>query len=313
MYKFRSYNQTKELFMRKKVMLTVLAGALVASAALAGGSLSLTKVDLPNLAKGGNGNYTLQGGDTFATATAINSVGTWTGTTVGYTDDYDEVCPYSGSTSPDVVYAVTLPAGNYDFDICGSTYDTKFYMYASDQATVVFCNDDFCSNAAGDPYRSAVADVAVDGSTYYLVIDGYGGAEGDYELNIVEHTAPPCEVECPPYGVDEGEGPCYDGYNDTYNGGCNSLPPVFGAIDCGTTVCGLTGVYQHYSGDDTLLYRDTDWYMFTLTDPATDVTWTVVGEVPMLAFLFPDRCHPNEIGHGLMAKVIFNASEGKTS
>ena len=34
---------------------------------------------------------------------------------------------------------------------------------------------------------------------------------------------------------------------------------------------------------------------------------------PMLAFLFPDRCHPNEIGHGLMAEVIFNASEGKTS
>ena len=28
---------------------------------------------------------------------------------------------------------------------------------------------------------------------------------------------------------------------------------------------------------------------------------------PMLAFLFPDRCHPNEIGHGLMAEIIFQA------
>ncbi len=27
----------------------------------------------------------------------------------------------------------------------------------------------------------------------------------------------------------------------------------------------------------------------------------------MLAFLFPDRCHPNEIGHGLMAEIIFEA------
>ena len=26
---------------------------------------------------------------------------------------------------------------------------------------------------------------------------------------------------------------------------------------------------------------------------------------PMLAFLFPDRCHPNEIGHSLMAEVLF--------
>ena len=30
------------------------------------------------------------------------------GTTVGYTDDYDEECPYTGSTSPDVVYSFTL-------------------------------------------------------------------------------------------------------------------------------------------------------------------------------------------------------------
>ncbi len=31
---------------------------------------------------------------------------------------------------------------------------------------------------------------------------------------------------------------------------------------------------------------------------------------PMLAFLFPDRCHPNEIGHSLMAEVLFNATGG---
>ena len=28
---------------------------------------------------------------------------------------------------------------------------------------------------------------------------------------------------------------------------------------------------------------------------------------PKLAFLFPDRCHPNEIGHSLMAEVLFEA------
>ncbi len=32
---------------------------------------------------------------------------------------------------------------------------------------------------------------------------------------------------------------------------------------------------------------------------------------PMLAFLFPDRCHPNEIGHNLMAEVLFNTIKGE--
>lgn len=34
---------------------------------------------------------------------------------------------------------------------------------------------------------------------------------------------------------------------------------------------------------------------------------------PMLAFLFPDRCHPNEIGHRLMAEVLFEAIKGEIS
>ena len=31
---------------------------------------------------------------------------------------------------------------------------------------------------------------------------------------------------------------------------------------------------------------------------------------PMLVFLFPDGCHPNEIGHGLMAEILFNSLKG---
>jgi lysophospholipase L1-like esterase len=34
---------------------------------------------------------------------------------------------------------------------------------------------------------------------------------------------------------------------------------------------------------------------------------------PMLAFLFPDRCHPNEIGHSLMAEVLFETLRGEIS
>ena len=44
-------------------------------------------------------------GDTCANAIVIDELDyTWSGSTCELTDDYDEVCPYSGSTSPDVVF-----------------------------------------------------------------------------------------------------------------------------------------------------------------------------------------------------------------
>ena len=48
-----------------------------------------------------------QGGDTTEEAISITIPGTYTGTTVDYTNNYDEICPYAGSTAPDVVYSVT--------------------------------------------------------------------------------------------------------------------------------------------------------------------------------------------------------------
>jgi hypothetical protein len=50
-----------------------------------------------------------QGGDLISSATAITTDSyNNTGTTSGYVNDYDEVCPYTGSTAPDVVYSYTL-------------------------------------------------------------------------------------------------------------------------------------------------------------------------------------------------------------
>ena len=52
-----------------------------------------------------NPDVVLQGGDTIFDATVVTGLPyTVSGTTVGYTNDYDEACPYTGSTSPDVVY-----------------------------------------------------------------------------------------------------------------------------------------------------------------------------------------------------------------
>jgi hypothetical protein len=90
-----------------------------------------------------------QGGDVVGSATPITSDSySATGTTAGYNDDYDEVCPYSGSTSPDVVYSYACTADNVacDVDMWGSAYDTKIYIYENAAGNLVACNDDYYSD-----------------------------------------------------------------------------------------------------------------------------------------------------------------------
>jgi hypothetical protein len=130
-------------------------------------------------------NVILQGGDNIGSATVIPSLPYHdTGTTSGYTDDYDEVCPYTGSTSPDVVYSFTAPADAIvDITLCnGSAYDTKLYIYENSYTpgSPYACNDDECpgwvSELLGVPMTG--------GNTYFIVIDGYGGSYGSYVLDI---------------------------------------------------------------------------------------------------------------------------------
>ena len=105
------------------------------------------------------------------------------GTTEGFNDDYDEVCPYTGSTSNDVVYMFSTSGGTYDFSLCESGYDTKLYIYDINQVNIA-CNDDACNNAAGDPWRSLLESVTLDPGLYYVIVDGYGGNNGEYQLLI---------------------------------------------------------------------------------------------------------------------------------
>jgi hypothetical protein len=189
---------------------------------------------------------------------------TATGNTCSFINDYDYACPYSGSTSADVVYkwvATAGGAGGITVDLCPSTYDTKVYIYNSSMA-VIACNDDYCS------FQSRVANVPVTvGETYYIVVDGYGGSCGNYTM-IVDWYWGGCPLECPPGGMLEGEPACYDGYNDVYNGGCNATPfPVFQLIEptcADITICGTTGVFAM----DTATYRDTDWFQLDITAPS---------------------------------------------
>lgn len=180
------------------------------------------------------------------------------GSTCGFTDDYNVACPYNDAGSPDVVYR--FDCDTYDMlyvGLCMSSYDTKLYVYENTIApgSLIACNDDACG------YQSEIEYVEFEpGLTYFIVVDGYGGDCGDYELEI--HWTWPCLVFCDdPDLIPEGEPDCYDGYVDPFNGGCGSNPTAFGTVppEAPVWICGKSGTFLF----DGLPYRDTDWYEIT--------------------------------------------------
>jgi len=227
-----------------------------------------------------------QGGDTILDAILISVPAATSGSTAGFTDDYDEVCPYQGSTSPDVVYLLQ-PAADLvvKVDMFGSSYDTKIYVY-DESLELVACNDDYYSD-----YVSRIENLALNsGAEYYLVIDGYGGEAGDYVLDVAEFV--PCVVDCPSSGWirSENEPPLVDGYQDAHNGGCNSpeFGNPFGYIDSSwySGICGTSGWYD-FDGSSV---RDTDWYLVR-SGPEGYIEIFAVAEQPTYVFeLAPQDC-----------------------
>jgi len=198
-----------------------------------------------------------QGGDTFADAVPLElPVVDMSGVTTGFVDDYEEQCPYGGSTSPDVVYTITPDAEVIvDIDMLGSLYDTCIYVYDID-FNMVGCNDDFHPD-----YTSKIEQLTLYADMlYYLVIDGYGGDHGQYLLNITEFE--PCDLMEPSGAIMEGEPPLSDGYIDEYNGGCNSIEYGIPLQYVGWT-CWFWGVSGWYTADGSQS-RDTDWFELTV-------------------------------------------------
>ncbi len=88
---------------------------------------------------------------------------------------------------PDVVYRFAPEFDmSLEIDLWGSNYDTKVYVYGAGMELVA-CNDDFYPN-----YVSKIEYLSVvEGTKYYIVIDGYGGDHGDYVISMF--TPPPAD------------------------------------------------------------------------------------------------------------------------
>lgn len=218
-------------------------------------------------------------GDTIERALPIASLPfTTSGNTCGFADDYDETCPFGESTSPDVVYVLTASsAGAIDVRLCDSGYDTKVYVYedAWTPGSPIACDDDGCG---ADGFRSELREVPVEaGRQYYVVVDGYFGACGEFTLEVVASV--PCLPQCTPGDAVEPEIACEHGYVDVTNGGCVSSTPVFTELPCNASGASTwCGTYGGYIGEGNEEWRDTDWYRI---DPAANVggvVWCVSGE-----------------------------------
>jgi hypothetical protein len=122
------------------------------------------------------------------------------GTTLGATIDYGYDCSPSGSiTSPGVWYSVIGTGNMMMADLCNgaTTWDTKMNVICTDcdDFQCIEGNDDYCG------LQSAVEWCSQYGAQYLILVHGYGGATGDFELTVSE-TGGACipEVECVPIG-----------------------------------------------------------------------------------------------------------------
>ena len=115
--------------------------------------------------------------------------GTFSGTTSG-TSMQAGSCGSSG-TSPEQVFQWTpLASGTATIQTCGAgtSFDTVLYLRsgscASGPEVAAGCNDDACTNGTGLNRASRLTPTVTAGQTYYIVVDGYGGAQGTFSLTV---------------------------------------------------------------------------------------------------------------------------------
>ena len=220
------------------------------------------------------------------------------GNTCGLTNDYDQACPsVPNSTSPDVVYSYSPALSEVlDIALCGSSFDTRLYVYANSDGNLVDCSQEGCGEP-GALYRARLDCIRVDpGNTYFIVVDGYFAC-GDYVLSVsTSQICAPCGPEpCPPGAVAEGEPRCFDGYVDIYNAGCIANPETYTIIPCqgSYTICGESGTYVTNGPK-----RESDWYQMDVP-VACQITVTLCPSFD--AYMVPrEVIDPGEPGCGVI-------------
>src|SRR5205814_10368307 len=92
-------------------------------------------------------------------------------------------------------------SGTATIETCGAgtSFDTVLYVRSGLCASVseVGCNDDACSNSTGLFRASRLTPAVTAGQTYFIVVDGYGGAHGTFSLTVTPPGASPTTPTTP--------------------------------------------------------------------------------------------------------------------
>lgn len=92
--------------------------------------------------------------------------------------------------SPERVFRLVLAERMLVRAVVDANYDSSLYILGSCGGAELGCNDD-----AGSQTRSAL-DVTLDAGTYFVVVDGYSGREGRFELRVDATTPMPIADVC---------------------------------------------------------------------------------------------------------------------
>jgi hypothetical protein len=106
-------------------------------------------------------------------------------------------CGNTGASPEKVFQWTPSVSGTATIQTCGAStnFDTVLYMRSgSCQAgSQVACNDDTsgCGSGAASNLASRITPTVTAGQTYYIVVDGYGGARGNFTLSVTPPAPPP--------------------------------------------------------------------------------------------------------------------------
>lgn len=230
--------------------------------------------------------YPAPANDLCANAVALDVPSSTLGSNVGALADPDALPCGVPNSGRGVWYSFTGTGTTVTATTCSpnTTMNTRLLVNCGG-CDNLFCvggnDDDFVCTAPGySPRgrRSTVSFCTTAGMTYWIVVASGAGAEGAFELILSEDGVPcggaaQCEVlpvDCQKGDAIEGEFEGGFGCGvpvDAFNGGCNSVPEVYGTIECGQTICGSA----EWDG----FTRDTDWYLITVTNSNT-FTWSML-------------------------------------
>lgn len=160
-------------------------------------------------------------GDLCNTGTLISCGTTVAGTTLApFTADVAPFCGTGDGTGGGVWFRFVGTGVNTTASLCGSGYDTKIRVYTGACGALVCTvgNDDFCG------LQSQVTWMAAVGTTYRILVHGFGAAAGAYTLNLT--CAPPpvplCYSQTPvPYAADPYTGTALALTDDIHSGVVN--------------------------------------------------------------------------------------------